>query len=177
MASGTATMAPSTAPMPLAGPGTMEPIVPIRPQLGAQDTPSVIQGAQDTPSVNQGARPAISTEQTMQSIQRYGTLEYVSGPPYTAPLPSTAPLPYAAMPAMLARPSYPMVIMVRAISSLLCLILIGCPRGSQCCNISSFRNGSSLKLGELAKPSLSLSPPLFLRFFQLRLRTMLRSFQ
>ena len=69
--------------------------------------PSVIQGAQDTPSVNQGARPAISTEQTMQSTQRYGTLPYVSGPPYTAPLPSTAPLPYAAMPAMLARPSYP----------------------------------------------------------------------
>ena len=74
MASGTATtapstaiMAPNTAPLPLAGPSTMEPFVPIRAQLGAQDTPSVIQGAQDTPSVNQGARPAISTEQTMQS--------------------------------------------------------------------------------------------------------------
>ena len=102
MASGTATMAPSTAPLPLAGPSTMEPIVPLRAQLGAQDTPSVIQGAQDTPSVNQGARPAITTEQIMQSTQRYGTLSYVSGPPYTAPLP------YAAMPAMLARPSYPM---------------------------------------------------------------------
>ena len=38
----------------------------------------------------------------MQSTQRYGTLPYVSGPPYTAPLP------YAAIPAMLARPSYPM---------------------------------------------------------------------
>ena len=115
MASGTATTspstaitAPSTAPLPLAGPSTMELIVPICAQLGAQDTPSVIQGAQDTPSVNQGARPAISTEQTMQSTQRYGTLPYVSGPPYTAPLPSTAPLPYATMPAMLARPSYPM---------------------------------------------------------------------
>ena len=98
----TATTAPSTAPLPLAGPSTMEPIVPIRAQLGAQDTPSVIQGARNTPSVNQGARPAISTEQTMQFTQRYGTLPYVSGPPYTAPLP------YAAMPAMLARPSYPM---------------------------------------------------------------------
>ena len=108
MASGTAITAPSMAPLPLAGPSAMEPIVPIRAQLGAQDTPSVIQGAQDTPSVNQGARPAISNEQTMQSTQRYGTLPYVSGPPYTAPLPSTAPLPYAAMPAMLARPSYPM---------------------------------------------------------------------
>ena len=102
MASGTATTAPSTAPLPLAGPSTMEPFVPIRAQMGAQDTPSVIQGAQDTPNVNQEARPAISTEQTMQSTQRYGTLPYVSGPPYTAPLP------YAAMPAMLARPSYPM---------------------------------------------------------------------
>ena len=51
--------------------------------------------------------------------------------------------------------------------------------GSKCYNISSFRNGSSLRLGELAEPSLSLvlSPPLVLRGFQLRLRTMLRSFQ
>ena len=108
MAPSTATTAPSTAPLPLAGPSTMEPIVPIFALLGAQDTPSVIQGAQDTPSGNQGARPAIITEQTMQSTQRYGTLPYVSGPPSTAPLPSTAHLPYAAMPAMLARPSYPM---------------------------------------------------------------------
>ena len=52
------------------------------------------------------------------------------------------------------------VIMVRAISSLLCLTPIGCLRESKCYNISSFRNGSSLKLGELAMPSLSLSPPL-----------------
>ena len=102
MASGTATTAlsmtttaPSTAPLLLAGPSTMEPIVPIG--LGAQDMPSVIQGA----------RPVVSTEQTMQSTQRYGTLPYVSGPPYTAPLPSTAPLPYAAMPAMSARPTLP----------------------------------------------------------------------
>ena len=85
MASGTAITAPSTAPLPLAGQSTMEPIVPIGAQLGAQDTPSVIQGAQDTPSVNQGARPAINTEQTMQSSQRYSTLPYVTGPPYTAP--------------------------------------------------------------------------------------------
>ena len=124
----TATTAPSTAPLPLAGPSTMpmEPIVPIRAQLGAQDTPSVIQGAQDTPRVNQGARPAISNEQTMQSTQRYGALSYVSGLPYTAPLPSTAPLPYTAMPAMLAGLLTQWVFMVRAISSLLCLTLIGC---------------------------------------------------
>ena len=89
----TATTAPSTAPLPLvAGPSTMDPFVPIGAQLGAQDTPSV----------NQGARPAISTEQTMQSTQRYGTLPYVTGPPYTAPLP------YAAMPAISARPTVPM---------------------------------------------------------------------
>ena len=53
----------------------------------------------------------------MQSTQGYGTLPYVSGPPYTAPLPyavytaplpSTAPLPYAAMLAMSARPTLPM---------------------------------------------------------------------
>ena len=58
----------------------------------------------------------VSTEQTMQSTQRYGTLPYVSSPlytaplpyaAYTAPLPSTAPLPYAAMPAMSARPTLP----------------------------------------------------------------------
>ena len=102
----TATTAPSTAPLPLvAGPSTMDSIVPIGAQLGAQDTPSV-----------KGARTAISTEQTMQSTRRYGTLPYVSGPPYTAPLPygaytaplpSTAQLPYAAMPAMSARPNVP----------------------------------------------------------------------
>ena len=70
MASGTATTAPSTAttapntaPLPLtAGPSTIEPIAPIVVQLGAQDTPSVIQGA----------RPVVSTEQTMQPAQRYG---------------------------------------------------------------------------------------------------------
>ena len=104
----TATTAPSMAPLPLtAGPSTMEPIVPIVAQLGAQDTPSVIQGA----------RPVVSTEQTMQSTQGYGTLLYLSGLPYTAPLPSTAPLPYAAftaplpdaaLPAMSARPTLPM---------------------------------------------------------------------
>ena len=90
----TATTAPSTAPLPLtAGPSTIEPIAPIV-QLGAQDTPSVIQGA----------RPVVSTEQTMQPTQRYGVCR-VSGPPYTAPLPSTAPLPYAASTAPL--PSVP----------------------------------------------------------------------
>ena len=68
------------------------------------------------------------------------------------------------------------VIMVRAISSLLCLIPIGCLKESSCYNISSFRNCSSLKLGELAKPSLSLSPPLVHRGHQSRLRMMLRSF-
>ena len=104
----TATMAPSTAPLPLmAGPSTIEPIVPIVAQLGTQDMPSVIQGA----------RLVVTTEQTMQSTQGYGTLPYVSGPLYTAPLPyvaytaalpSTAPLPYAAMPAMSARPTLPM---------------------------------------------------------------------
>ena len=104
----TATTAPCTAPLPLtAGPSTVEPIVPVVAPLGAQDTPSVIQRA----------RPVVSTGQTMQSTPGYGTLPYVSGPPYTAPLPSTAPLPYAAhtaplsyaaMPAMSARPPFPM---------------------------------------------------------------------
>ena len=60
----TATTAPSTAPLPLmAGPSTIEPIVPIVAQLGAQETPSVIQRT----------RPVISTEQTMQSTPGYGT--------------------------------------------------------------------------------------------------------
>ena len=116
MVSGTATTAPSTAttapsmaPLQVAGPSTMEPIVE---QLG-----------QDTPSVIQGARPDVRTEQTAQSTQRYGTLPYIPGPQYTAPLPQytaplpqytapTAPLPYAApyatMPAMSARPAGPM---------------------------------------------------------------------
>ena len=93
----TATTAPSTAPLQVAGPSTMEPIVPISVQLG-----------QDMPSVIQGARPDVRIEQTVQSTQRYGTPPYISGPPYMAPLPSTAPLPYATMPAMSARPTLPM---------------------------------------------------------------------
>ena len=105
----TSTTAPSTAPLQVAGPSTMEPIVE---QLG-----------QDTPSVIQGARPDVRIEQTAQSTQRYGTLPYIPGPQYTAPLPHftaplpqytapTAPLPYVApyanMPAMSARPATPM---------------------------------------------------------------------
>ena len=120
MASGTAITAPSTAttalstapsmaPLQVAGPSTIEPIV--------------VQLGQDTPSVFQGARPEVGTEQTAQSTQRYGTLPHIPGPQYTAPLPQytapTAPLPYAApyatmpalstsMPAMSARPAAPM---------------------------------------------------------------------
>ena len=114
--SGTANAAPITAPLLSAGPSTMEPIVPIGGQLGAQDTPSVIQGA----------RPVVSTEQTMQSTEEYGTLPYLSGPLYTAPLPYaayTAPL----LPCLLCQQGllYQWVIMVRAVSSLLCLTLIG----------------------------------------------------
>ena len=89
------------APLQVAGPSTMEPTVPIGEQLG-----------QDTPSVIQGARPDIRIEQTAQSTQRYGTLPYIPGPQYTAPLPCTAPLPYAApyvsMPAMSAKPALSM---------------------------------------------------------------------
>ena len=115
MESGTATTAPSTAttapstapltysmapmpytgtaPLPLtAGPGTMEAIVPIVGALG--DMPSAIQR-------DQRARPVVSIEQTIQSIPGYGTLPYISGP-------TKAPLPYAAMPAMSARPTFPM---------------------------------------------------------------------
>ena len=102
MASGTSTTAPSTAitapstaPLQVAGPSTMDPTVPIGEQLG-----------QDTPSVIQGARPDVRIEQTAQSTQRYGTLPYIPGPQYTAPLPCTAP--YVSMPAMSARPALSM---------------------------------------------------------------------
>ena len=82
--------------------------------------PIVVQLGQDTSSVLQGARPDVGIEQTAQSTQRYGTLPYIPGPQYTAPLEQyTAPLPYAApyatmpamstsMPAMSARPAAPM---------------------------------------------------------------------
>ena len=100
MVSGTATTAPRghLRHLLMAGPSTIEPIVPIVAPLGAQGTPSVIQRA----------RLVVSTEQqTMQSTAVYGPPAVL---PYMAPpavLPSTAPLPYAAMPAMSARPSYP----------------------------------------------------------------------
>ena len=101
----TATTAPSTAPLPLtAGPSTMDPIVPIVSQLGAQDTPSVIQGA----------RPVVSTEQTMQSTQGYGTrIQHpcrLQHPCRTLRIwhPCRLRQGYAAMPAMTVRPTLPM---------------------------------------------------------------------
>ena len=131
---GTATTAPSTPlrhtvrhPPLTAGPSTIEPIVA---PLGAQDTPSVIQGA----------RPVVSTEQTMQSTQRYGTLPYVSGPRIGHPCRLRHPCrmlrighpcrlrhPCHMLPCLLCQQGLlsQWVIMVRAISSLLCLFLIG----------------------------------------------------
>ena len=105
IASGTATtapststtapsMAPSTAPLQVAGPSTMEPIVE---QLG-----------QDTPSVIQGARPDVRIEQTAQSTQRYGTLPYML-------------ICLLCQQGLLVQ----WVIMVRAVSSLLCRTLVG----------------------------------------------------
>ena len=183
MASGTATTAPSmaitapstapsTAPLQVAGPSPMEPIV--------------VQLGQDTPSVIQGARPDVGIEQTTQSTQRYGTLPYIPGPQYTAPLPQytapTAPLPYAAsLPCILLclllcqqGLQYQWVIMVRAALLPLCPTLIGCLRESSCYNYSSSRKGSNMLLGELAKPklSLNLSPKCLLRG-QFRLKAML----
>ena len=72
--------APSTAPLQVAGPSTMEPAVPIGEQVG-----------QDTPSVIQGARPEVRIEQTAQPPQMYGAQPYISGQQYTAPLPCTHP--------------------------------------------------------------------------------------
>ena len=108
MASGTSTTtpstaitaqstAPSTAPLQVAGPSTMELAVPIGEQVG-----------QDTSSVTQGARPEVRMEQTAQPPQMYGAQPdmtgqqytahqpYISGQQYTAPLPCTAPQLYAA---------------------------------------------------------------------------------
>ena len=119
------------APLPLvAGPSTMDPFVLIGAQLRAQDTPSV----------NQGARPAISTKQTMQSTQRYGTLPYITGPLIQHPCRLRHPChtlrirhpcrlrhPCCMLPCLLCQQGllYQWVIMVRAISSPLCLTIIG----------------------------------------------------
>ena len=123
--------APSTAPLQVAGPSTMELAVPIGEQVG-----------QDTSSVTQGARPEVRMEQTAQPPQMYGAQPYVtgqqytahqpyiSGQQYTAPLPCTAPQPYAApyAPAMSARPALSM---------------------------GYYGQGKSLKLGEPVKPKLT----------------------
>ena len=104
-------MAPSTAPLQVAGPSTMEPAVPIGEQVG-----------QDMSSVIQGARPEVRMEQTAQPPEMYGAQPYmtgqqytahqpyISGQQYTAPLPCTAPQPYAApyAPAMSAKPALSM---------------------------------------------------------------------
>ena len=73
--------------------------------------------------------------------------------------------PYAAMPAMLARPSFPMGYYGQGNRFPLMPNPNWMSVREQCYNISSFRNGSSLKLGELTKPSLSLSPPLVWSLF------------
>ena len=103
--------APSTAPLQVAGPSTMELAVPIGEQVG-----------QDTSSVTQGDRPEVRMEQTAQPPQMNGAQPYmtgqqymahqtyISGQQYTAALPCTAPQPYAApyAPAMSARPALSM---------------------------------------------------------------------
>ena len=75
------------------------------------------------------ARPVVSTEETMQSTAEYGTLPYVSGLPYTAPLPyCRLRHPCRTLPCLLCQQGLltQWVIMVRAISSPLCLTPIGC---------------------------------------------------
>ena len=182
MASGTATTAPSTAPtapaMPLTvGPSTIEPtcIVPIVAPLGAQGSPSVIQRA----------RPVVSTEQTMQSTAVYGTLPYVSGLPYTAPLPyaaytaplpSTAPLPYAAMHAMSARPfpkgyydqgnQFPLMPNPNWMSE-----------REQMLQHQLLQERQQFEAWRASQAQPQPQPQLVYRGFQLRLGTMLRSFQ
>ena len=84
MASGMSTTAPSTAitaqstapstpPLQVAGPSTMELAVPIGEQVG-----------QDKSSVFQGARPEVRMEQTVQPPQMYGAQPYMTGQQYTA---------------------------------------------------------------------------------------------
>ena len=59
--------APSTAPLQVAGPSSLEPIVPIGVQLG-----------QDTPSVNQGARPDLKLSRRCSLLR--GTAPYRTSP-------------------------------------------------------------------------------------------------
>ena len=104
------------APAMPAEPSTIEPIVPIVAPLGAQGKPSVIQRA----------RPVVSTEQTIQSTAVYGTLLYASpAMPYTA-----LRHPCRTLPCLLCQQGLltQWIIMVRAISSLLCLTPVGCLR-------------------------------------------------
>ena len=125
MASGTSTTAPSTAitapstaPLQLAGPSTMEPIVPIGVQL-----------SQDTPSVNQGARPDVTIEQTASLLR--GTAPCHTFLVRSIRHPCCVLHPCRTLPLMficlLCQQGllYQWVIMVRAVSSLLCLTLIG----------------------------------------------------
>ena len=120
MASGTSTTAPSaaitapsTASLQVAGSSTMEPIVLFGVQLG-----------QDTPSVHQGARPDVRIEQTAQSTHWYVTLPYI--PVRSIRHPCRLLHCCCMLPCLLYQQGllYQWVIMVRAVSSLLCRTLI-----------------------------------------------------
>ena len=128
--------------------------------------------AQGTPRPVVRARPVVSTEQTMQSTVVYGTLPYVSG------LPSTAPLPYAAMPAMSARPSYPMGYLYGHGN-----LFPFMPNPNwmsereQMLQHQLLQERQQFEAWRASQAQPQPQPPLVHRGFQLRLGTMLRSFQ
>ena len=134
----------------------------------------------------QRARPVVSTEQTMQSTAVYGTLPYVSGLPYTAPLPSTAPLPYAAytapllyaaMPAMSPRPSFPMGYYGQGNQFPLMPNPNWMSEREQMLQHQFLQEQQQFEAWRASQAQPQPQPPLVHRGLQLRLGTMLRSFQ
>ena len=171
MASGTATMAPSTA---TTAPSTATTAPMALPLMAGPSTPSTIEPI--VPIVALLTRPVL-----------LGHLLYLfkrPGRSLALNKRQCSLLPCLIWPCRIRlRPCHIRPCCLRPCRTLPCLLLcqqglipIGCLKESSCYNISSFRNCSSLKLGELARPSLSLSPPLVHRGHQSRLRMMLRSF-
>ena len=153
MASSTATTVPAR---PLTAgpstPSTIEPIVPIVVPLGAQDTSSV---TGTSPIPIQTARLVVSTEQrTMQST----ALPYTALPDPAMPYSSPA-MPYSAMPSVMSARPYPMGYYGQGNQFPLMPNPNWMSEREQMLQHQLLQERSSLKLGELAKPSLSLSPP------------------
>ena len=173
MASSTATTVPATRPLTagMSTPSTIEPIVPIVVPLGAQEMPSVT-GMSPIPI--QTARPVVSTEQrTMQSTALLYTALPDPAMPYSSPAMPSMALPYNAMPSVMQARPYPMGYYGLGNQ----FPLMPNPNWMSEREQLLLQERQQFEAWRASQAQPQPQPPLVHRGFQLKLRTMLRSFQ